>query len=58
MTTSQDKSIPPTLLSPEEVGELGIEVQVFTIIVGEQIVLYFIILRREFCVFKQSKLNV
>lgn len=35
MTSSQDKPIPPTLLSPEEVGELGIEVWVFTIIAEE-----------------------
>lgn len=42
-------------MTPEEVGELGIAVKILTIIVKEQIVLYFIVLSRGF---KQSNLTV
>lgn len=58
MVTSQDKSTPPTWLQPEGVCELGIAGKTFTTIVKEGIALYFIILSREFCVFKPSKLTI
>lgn len=42
-------------MNPKDVGELGIAVKILNIIVKEQIVLYFIVLSREF---QQSDLTV